>query len=311
MPEMEITHADPEIHTVGLAGVGLMGLGIATNLLRSGWRLRFLEHPGNQPVESLIEAGARSVQSGRELAACTDIIILCVTGSPQVEDILTSKDGILAGLKPGAVVVDCSTSLPHSTILMASKVAEAGGRFIDVPMTRTPREAMEGRLNLLVGGTRELHDAIRPMLSAFAENIAHVGGEAGTIGAGHAMKLVHNFVSLGEITVIAEAAASAAAAGIDPATFVDVLGKGGGGGAALERLKPMILEGNTESLKFAIANARKDISYYSEMAGGLGTSRVAADGILGLLEMQVQAGNGERFMPELVELLAATRQSGE
>jgi 3-hydroxyisobutyrate dehydrogenase-like beta-hydroxyacid dehydrogenase len=115
----------------------------------------------------------------------------------------------------------------------------AGGRFLDTPMTRTPKEAAEGRLNLLVGGDAALLDECRPILQCFAENITH----AGPVGAGHSMKLLHNYVSLGSVALIAEAAACAQRNGVAPEVFVDVLAKGGGGGVALERLKPYLLSG--------------------------------------------------------------------
>ena len=284
---------------VGIAGVGMMGFGIALNVQKAGFPLSILDHPGNQDTRELVASGAGLCSTAKALAEGCDIIILVVTGSPQVEDVLTREDGILEGLKPGAVVIDCSTSMPASTLRMAARVETAGGRFLDAPMTRTPKEALEGRLNLLVGGERALYEEVLPLLESFAENITHVGAT----GAGHAMKLVHNFVSLGEISVIAEAAASAAAAGVDPAMFVEVLSKGGGGGVALDRLTPMILDNDPTSLKFVIANARKDIGYYTEMAGDFGTSRMAADGILAMLETQVQAGHGDSFVPELVKLL--------
>ena len=91
------------------------------------------------------------------------------------------------------MVIDCSTALPSSSVRVAQAVQAAGSRFLDSPMTRTPKEAAEGRLNLLVGGDPGLVEACRPLLQCFAENITHVG----PVGSGHSMKLLHNYVSLG------------------------------------------------------------------------------------------------------------------
>ncbi|WP_346299869.1 NAD(P)-dependent oxidoreductase [Halomonas sp. BM-2019] len=148
---------------VGMVGIGLMGHGIATNIQRAGWPLAFLEHPGNQPVDELLAQGATPFATGAELARHAEIIILCVTGSPQVEEVLFREEGVLQGLRPGTVIIDCSTAIPSSTQRIAEAVEAAGGRFLDAPMTRTPKEAAEGRLNLLVGGDRELFEAQRPM----------------------------------------------------------------------------------------------------------------------------------------------------
>src|SRR5262245_21291454 len=159
-----------DTRSIGLVGVGLMGHGIAANLLKHGHRLTVLEHAGNQPLDALRRAGARSVPTAAALARESDVVILCVTGSPQVEAVLTGADGVLAGLRAGAVVIDCSTAVPSSTERMAQAVRAAGGRFLDAPMTRTPKEAAEGRLNLLVGGDVALFAACRPLLACFAEN---------------------------------------------------------------------------------------------------------------------------------------------
>ena len=177
---------------IGMVGIGMMGHGIASNIVKHGHALVVLEHAGNQPLDTLKAAGVTTVARASELAAAVDVIILCVTGSPQVEAVLTGADGVLKGLRPGTVVIDCSTAIPDSTERLAKLVAEASGRFLDSPMTRTPKEAAEGRLNLLVGGDKALFDECRPLLACFAENITH----AGAVGAGHRMKLLHNYVYL-------------------------------------------------------------------------------------------------------------------
>src|SRR5690606_13060354 len=170
---------------VGMIGVGLMGHGIARNLLRHGHELHFLEHPGNQPVDDLLAAGARTCSSAAELAAGCPVLILCVTGTLQVEDVLLRDAGVLDGLREGAIVVDCSTAIPWSTLRIDAATVACGGRFLLSPMTRTPREAAEVRLNLLVGGDADLFDPCPPLLASFAENILH----AGPVGAGHRLKL--------------------------------------------------------------------------------------------------------------------------
>jgi 3-hydroxyisobutyrate dehydrogenase-like beta-hydroxyacid dehydrogenase len=284
----------------GIIGIGLMGHGIATNLVRHGHALTMLEHPGNQPLDALKAAGATSVHSARELAARSDVVILVVTGSPQVEAVLTGPGGVLEGLRPGSTVIDCSTAIPASTARMAAAVQAVGARLLDAPMTRTPKEAAEGRLNLLVGGDAALLEECRPLLRCFAENITHVG----PVGAGHAMKLLHNYVSLGMVTLLAEAAACAQRSGVAADAFVDVLAKGGGGGIALERLKPYLLAGDTGGLRFSIANARKDLDYYNAMAGDAGAARAVAAAVLATLDGALARSDTTTLVPELVRLLA-------
>ncbi len=286
---------------VGLIGVGMMGHGIASNLVAHGFPLTVLEHPGNQPIADLLQGGARSARTPAEVAQASDVLVLCVTGSPQVEAVLTGPDGAIAGLGSGDVVIDCSTALPNSTVRMAAAVTACGARMLDAAMTRTPREAAQGRLNLLVGGDADLLEQCRPVLAAFAESITL----AGPIGSGHRMKLLHNFVSLGQFTLLAEAAACARIEGIDPAVFLDVVGGGGGGGTALERLRPFLVDRDMAGMRFAIANACKDLSYYTTMANEAGADHTVADSVLATLSSAQQSSDPAALMPQLVDILSA------
>jgi 3-hydroxyisobutyrate dehydrogenase-like beta-hydroxyacid dehydrogenase len=287
---------------IGMVGIGMMGHGIASNLLKHGHELAVLEHPGNQPLDALKAAGALTFTSAAELAARSEVVILVLTGSPQVEAVLTGADGVLAGLKPGSVVIDCSTAIPSSTLRMADAISKAGSAMLDAPMTRTPKEAAEGRLNLLVGGDAALFETCRPILACFGENITHIGA----VGSGHSMKLLHNYVSLGSVALIAEAAACAQRNGVAPQVFIDVLAKGGGGGTALERLKPYLLTQDTSGLRFSIANAKKDMGYYTTMAGDAQSPLAIAAAVLDTLQGADAKAAPGALLPELVSLLGPT-----
>jgi len=288
---------------IGIAGVGLMGHGIARNVLKHGFELCVLEHPGNQPLDELISGGIATVTSGRDLAARSEVIILCVTGSPEVEAVLCDPGGVLEGLQPGAIVIDCSTAIPSSTERMHARVTAAGGRLIDAPMTRTVQHAHAGTLNLLVGADAETLDEVMTLLRSFAENIAHVGG----VGAGHRMKLIHNFVSLGMIALLAEASASAARGGIVPEVLIDVLAKGGGGGVALERVAPVIQDPKQTPVPFFMSNAMKDINYYVTMARELSSEHSIADAIAKTYEIAVARGGARAMVTDLVMQLSSGR----
>ncbi|MFB9151068.1 NAD(P)-dependent oxidoreductase [Roseovarius ramblicola] len=285
--------------TIGLIGVGLMGHGIGGNIARKGWTLRFLDHAGNQPTDDLVALGATPHDTARDLAGVCDVLVLCVTGSPQVEDVLIGSGAVLEALRPGSIVVDCSTAIPGSTRALAARVREKGCGLVDAAMTRTPKEAEEGRLNLLVGGEARDIARVRPLLESFAENIF----VAGDVGCGHQLKLVHNIISLGTVTLIAEVAACAIGDGMDIDAMVDCLRKGGAGGAALERVAPFILDGNSDLMRFTIANALKDAGYYAGMAGELGAEKRLADAVCQTLSALVERGEGDAFMPEQVRLL--------
>jgi len=284
---------------IGMIGIGLMGHGIARNILRHGYLLSMVEHPGNQPLDDLKTAGARVCESTATLAADSEVVILCVTGSAQVEAVVLDEGGLVQAIRPGTIVIDCSTALPSSTERVARAVQDAGGRFLDAPMTRTPKEAAEGRLNLLVGGDAELFNEMRPLLSTFAENITHVG----PVASGHRMKLLHNYVSLGTVALLAEAAACALRARIAPEVFIEVLAKGGGGGTALERIRPYLLARDPSALKFAMSNAQKDLSYYNRMAEQAGAVHDIGQAVLDTFTDAARIG-ADRPVPELVSILA-------
>lgn len=286
-------------YRVGMVGVGLMGHGIATSLLRAGHTLSFLDHPGNQPVDDLIVAGAVSKRSPREVAETADVVILCVTGTPQVESVLFDSDGVVEGLNAGSVVIDCSTAIPSSTLRIAERIAAAGGQFMDAAMTRTPKEAAEGRLNLIVGASDELFRDVRGLLGSFSEHITY----GGPVGAGHKLKLLHNYVSLGFTAVLAEATAASRRADIDDAVFLDVLGNGAGGGVVLERLRPFIENEDPSGFRFSLANTLKDVGYYKAMAEDVAAARTVADAVEALYRDINEQGHSERLVPELIALL--------
>src|SRR5580765_3714156 len=132
---------------IGFIGVGLMGHGMAKNLVEKGFPTTVLGHKNRAPVDDLIKRGAREAKDLGELAKASDVVFLCVTGSPQVEDLIYRQGGLLACTTKGQIVVDTSTSQPGSTLKIAEDLNAKGVRFVDAPLTRTPVEAEQGRLN--------------------------------------------------------------------------------------------------------------------------------------------------------------------
>lgn len=285
--------------TVGIVGVGLMGLGIATSIQRHHWSLNILDHAGNQPIDGLVKNGAGVYSSVRELGENSDIIILCVTGTPEVEEVISGKAGLIDILGPGKTVIDCSTAIPGATIKLAKLAENTGAEFLDAPMTRTPKEAMEGRLNLIVGGNQRVLERHLGLLQCFAENITH----AGPVGNGHKLKLLHNFVSIGFSTLLAEATACARKAGVSDDILLDVLAKGGGAGVILDRFQPYIKTGDDSQFRFSLINSFKDIGYYNAMAEDLQASQLVAKAVHGLLTEACETGHEQDSLPGMIAIL--------
>ena len=139
-----------------------------------------------------------------------------------------------------------------------------------------------------------------PILACFAENIVH----AGPVGAGHQMKLLHNYVSLGSVALLSEAAACARRAGVSGETFVQVLSVGGGWGAALDRIKPFVTSGDSSNLRFSVSNALKDLTYYNQMATDTQAHHDIAQAVQHTLDWACKAGDPNAFLPELIGYLA-------
>src|SRR5699024_411380 len=193
---------------LGFIGVGLMGHGMAKHLLQAGYPLTVMGHRNRAPVDDLIGRGASEVDSPAMLAASVDILFLSVTSSTVVEALVAGDAGILAGGRPGLIVVDTSTGDPAVTLDLGARLADRGMHLVDAPVTRTPREAEDGRLNIMLGGAPEIRARVRPVVDAFCENVFEVG----PLGSALKLKLINNLLSLGHAALAAEAVAAASAA---------------------------------------------------------------------------------------------------
>ena len=284
---------------VGLIGAGLMGHGIGRNVIEKGYPLTVLAHRNRQPIDDLLSKGASEAKTAREIAEKSDVVIICVTGSPQVEQVIYAADGLLAGMRKGLIIADCSTAEPASTLKIAADVASQGGHFLDTPMTRTPKEAEAGKLALMTGGDKEILADIHPILSCFADTIVH----AGDVGAAHKLKLINNFLAIGTAAVVAEGMTAAAKAGVDMQALKDVVSAGGANSVMFERLIKVALQDDDSSAKFAIENARKDLRYYTNMTEELPVVSYIGEAIHQTVLMAETMGYGKRYLPRLVDLL--------
>lgn len=287
--------------TIAMIGCGLMGHGIAKNLLLAGHSVSVLDHPGNQPTEDLASLGAELIADLVALVDNKDAVIMVLPGSPEVANVVFGEGGLLACIDEGMLVIDATSAEPEETLKIAAALQSKGCRYVDAPMTRTPKEAEEGRLNVLMGGADDDVAHAKTIVQAYAENIAH----GGPVSAGHRLKLLHNFVSIGHAVIISEAIAAANKGGVDTCVLTDVLAAGGAGGVALERLRPFIESRDVGAFKFTIKNAAKDLGYYTAMAEGLGAEHTNADAVHRVLIEALSRGGEDKVMPELIDILSA------
>ena len=284
---------------IGFVGVGLMGHGIAKNLIAKGYPMTLRVHRNRAAAQDLFAAGAGEAASYSELAQNTDIVILCVTGAPQVEEVILGAEGIASGARQGLVLVDTSTSEPATTARMRELLANEGVRFVDAPLARTPVEAEQGRLNIMVGADDATFEELKPVFAAFCENIVH----AGPAGHGIILKLLNNFIAQAICTAIAEACAAAAKSGLSIRKLHEVISAGAVNSGLFQMLVGRMLEsGDLSGLKFTLSNAAKDLRYYTHFTESMMLPSIVGEAVHQSLVTANALGFGDKYVPSLIEV---------
>ncbi len=286
---------------IGVIGVGFMGHGMAKNLRLSGHELWVKGHRNRTPVESLVGMGATEAVSPAEMAANCDIIHICLSNSPQVEGVMRGANGILAGAREGLVVIDTTTADPTSTLALSEELAAKGGHMVDAPLGRTPKEAEEGTLDAMVGCDDALFEQLKPVISCWAGNITHVG----PVGAGHKMKLLMNFISMGYVSLFAEAAAVGAKVGIPPAKFREVIGGSRLNNGFFDTFMCYLVDRDLEVHKFTIANGSKDLKYLNAMMAEADVMNVMASAARQYFIHAEATGHAQDYVPSISDRVGA------
>jgi 3-hydroxyisobutyrate dehydrogenase-like beta-hydroxyacid dehydrogenase len=283
---------------IGFIGIGMMGHGMAKNLLAKGFALTFKVNRNRDKLADLLAAGAQEATTNAACAQASDIVFICVTGSPQVEQIVYGEQGLLDCGRAGLIVVDTSTAEPASSAKIRADLAAKGIKLIDAPLARTPKEAEEGRLNTMVGAELEDFKTLEPVLRAFCENIFH----GGPPGHGHVLKLVNNMMAMSFAASIAEAFAVAAKSGLDLNRLYDVVSVGGVNCGIFQMMATNTLKaGDVTGFKFGIANAQKDLRYYTHLAEMLPVSSFMGEAAHQSFVQAVNAGYGDKLIASLFE----------
>ncbi len=278
---------------IGFVGVGLMGHGIAANLLKTGNRVSVIVHRNRAPIDDLVAQGATEAADYAGLAAGKDLVFTCVSGSPQVEQVL---DALAPYLTPGAVVVDVTTADPVSTDRLHARLAARGIALVDAPVSGGPAQAEAGHLTSIVGATAEALERVRPFLESYSRAVVHMGGP----GLGHRAKLLNNIVTNGTVVLLIHAYRSALKAGLDPAKLHRIMMGGAARSGTLEKMIGPMLEGNYQGHPFSVANAEKDVRTYVAMASALGEPTAVPDAVHAFFARAVDHGFADRMVSELL-----------
>jgi 3-hydroxyisobutyrate dehydrogenase len=282
---------------VGFAGLGTMGVAMAANLVRAGFTVTVWNRtPGR--ASSLLDAGAGEAADPAALAETSDVVVICVSDTPHVEEVLFAERGVAAGARPGMLVIDCSTIAPGSTRSFAARLAERGVALVDAPVTGGSEGAQKGTLSILVGGAAEDVAHARPVLEAMGTTITHFG----PVGSGQVAKAVNQVVIATGYLAVAEGLVLAMKSGLDPEQVVAALSGGVASSWILANRSGRMIA-NDYPLGFKVALHRKDLAIALALARELGVSLPGSSLVAALEDSLVGRGHGEEDQSSIARII--------
>lgn len=278
---------------LGFIGAGVMGRGMASRLLAAGWPLTVIAHKNREPIEDLVGKGAQEAATYVQLAAASEVLILCVSNSQVVDEVVGA---LQPALRPGMLLVDMGTSRPDSTRTLHASLARAGVSLVESPVTGGVKQAATGELGALVGADPEAFEAVRPLLDAMCATV-HLFGPP---GSGNTAKLLYNYMVLGMAALVIEAFRGAREADVDWQKLYEVAIRGSGDSGVLRRIIGAAVEGDYRGYVFSVADALKDLTYFSELSERRGGPSELGRAVLRIYEQAVDTGQGRRLLSELL-----------
>lgn len=282
---------------IGFVGLGLMGSAMVGRLQDCNYQLTVLGNKDRTGLDQALARGALEAASGVDLAKQSDVIMLCMGTSDQVEERILGEQGIISGLASGKIIIDFGTSLPSSTKEISSKIADTGAVILDAPLGRTPHHAKDGLLNIMASGDKDAFDAVRTILENLGENVFYLGD----LGTGHTIKLMNNFFGMTIANAMAEVFAVADAAGVSRETVYKVISAGPLHSSMMDFISAFGLEGDKSKLEFAIKNAFKDVSYYRLMTQNLGINSIMSESASKALSQANDDGYANAMVCEMID----------
>jgi 3-hydroxyisobutyrate dehydrogenase len=267
---------------VGFVGLGTMGSGMAANLVRAGFALTVWNRTPAR-AEPLRQLGAMVAGSPRQVADGSDIVVSCLTDSPQVDTVVFGSDGLAEALRPGSLLIDCSTISPTAAREIAARLEPQGVAMIDAPVSGGSEGAAAGTLTIMVGGEPSAFQRAYPVLNAMGRTITHIG----PIGSGQVTKAVNQVILCGAYLGVAEGIVLAIKAGLDPNDVVTALMGGAANSWVLANRSTQMID-NEYPLGFKLALHRKDLAIALDLARSVGAAlpvgaltAALEDGLLG------------------------------
>ena len=273
---------------IGFIGLGIMGRPMAKNLIEAGYEL-VLYTRTKEKAEGLAGEGAAVAGSPREVAESADVVITMLPDSPDVEEVVAGEDGVLEGIKEGALIVDMSTISPVVARDLAEKARKGGASMLDAPVSGGDVGAKDGTLSIMVGGSEEDFGRARPLFEVMGQTVTHVG-EA---GAGQVVKACNQIVVGLTIEAVSEALVLGSKAGVDPSKILDVLSGGLAGNKVMEVKRDKFLEHSFDP-GFRVELHHKDLGIALAAAREYGVSLPVTAIVDQMLEALKAKGRGDR-----------------
>lgn len=282
---------------VGFIGLGTMGSAMAANIVRAGFPLTAWNRtPGRAP--ELADLGAAFDETPAAVAAASDIVVICVSDTPDVEAVLFGPDGVAAGAREGTLVIDCSTIAPAGSWKFAERLDGLGLTMVDAPVSGGSEGARNATLTIFVGGHERDVERARPVLTAMGRTITHVG----PIGAGQAVKAVNQVILAGAYLGVAEGIVLAIKAGLDVNQVIEALGDGAAQSWVLANRSGRMVD-NDYPLGFKLSLHRKDLGIALGLADQLGVSLPLAAMTAALESGLIAQGHGDEDMSALARAI--------
>ena len=282
---------------IGFVGLGTMGAAMAANLRRAGFEVTVWNRTPGRATE-LLELGAREAPTPAAVATESDVVVCCVSDTPDVEAVLFGDDGVASGIARGSLVIDCSTISPSATAGFAARLAEAGVAFVDAPVSGGSEGAKHATLTIMVGGEPDAFERARPVLEAMGKTVTRFG----PAGSGQAVKAVNQVILAGAYLGVAEGIVLALKAGLDPAAVAAALDGGAARSWVLENRSGRMID-NAYPLGFRTSLHLKDLVIALEMARGLGATLPVAAMAAQLEAGLVAQGHGDEDMSNLARAI--------
>ncbi|MBN1993169.1 MAG: NAD(P)-dependent oxidoreductase [Anaerolineae bacterium] len=286
---------------IGFIGLGIMGRSMASNILKAGFPLTVWNRTAGRTAP-LVEAGAQAGSDPADVAARSDMIVICVSDTPDVEAVVLGERGVLAGVKTGSVVIDCSTISPSATRQLSAALAEKGAAMLDAPVSGGSEGAAQGTLSIMVGGEAETFERALPVLQAMGQKITHVGSS----GAGQTVKLVNQILVVSTMLGLGEALLFAQAGGVDLAKTLEAVSAGAAGSWTLSHRGPQVIRRDFRP-GFAIDLQQKDVRLVLEAADKMGVplpGTALAHQLYNTLQKRGLGGDGNHALVKALEFWA-------